>query len=174
MKAKKKAKRVTTRLKASIERWTLERLDRDAGMARIESVPMRSDCLTAELLDALSEKGLEKGMDQLSLWDVVNARIRRMPIGRLSKKLGIRPDEREALSENMVFWVLSPAGARKTEQVFHATRAARETTKDLYRKVAQSSTSVTATAYSSSSRMRTSTVPVRVLGSSTLEAKTPR
>jgi hypothetical protein len=137
MKAKKKAKRMSAQMQVSIERWTVERLDRDAGMARIESVPMKSGCLSAELLGSLFEKGLEKGMDQMSLWDVTRARVQRMPIGRLSKKLGIRPEEMKTLSENMVFWVLSPAGDKKTEKVFHATPAARETAKELYGKVAQ-------------------------------------
>lgn len=137
MKAKKKAKRGSTRRKASIERWTLERFDRDTGMVRIESVPMRSDCLTAGLLKTLSAKGIDKGMDQLHLWNGGRARIRRMQIRRLYKKLGLRPKEREALSKNMVFWILKPADATKSEQVFHATLAAREAAKALYGKVVQ-------------------------------------
>lgn len=121
---------------SSVERWTVERLDRDAGMARIESVPMRLDRITEELLEALSEKGVEVGMDQLSLWDVSRAQIRPMPIERLAGELGVRPDEMETLSENMVFWVFR-GNAKEPERVIHATRAARQISKDLYREVAR-------------------------------------
>lgn len=119
---------------SSIERWTVERLDREAGMARIEAVPMRSDSITEELLTALSEEGVKVGMDRLSLWDVGRAQIRPMRISSLMRVLGLRDSEKEALSENMVFWVLR--GLEKgSDRVVPATKAARQTAKDFYRLV---------------------------------------
>jgi hypothetical protein len=105
-------------------------------MVRVESVPMRSDCLSEELIDTLIEKGLEVGMDQLSLWDIGLSRIRRITVGRFAAELGVRPDEKAALSENMVFWILRFTGAKKPERVFHATQPARQIAKDLYYQVA--------------------------------------
>jgi hypothetical protein len=115
-----------------IERWTVERLDRDVDLARIESVPMRSEFITAEFANALIKTGVEPGMDRLSHWDLDRARIRRMSRKRLAGELGLRPNEIEALSENMVFWILGD-DPDKPPRVIHATRAARETAKDLYR-----------------------------------------
>lgn len=121
---------------SSIERWTVERLDRDLEMARIEVVPMRSEYVTTQLAEALIETGVEVGMDHLSRWSVESARIRRMSIKRLVTELGLRTDERVALSENMVFWILSSAPEER-RHVIHATRAAREIARDLYREVAR-------------------------------------
>ena len=121
-----------------IDRWTVDRLDKDAGMARIESAPMRSDRISKILLGKLLEKGLDTGMDQLSLWNNRQTRIRRMPLKSLARMLGVRRDERETLSENMVFWVLRYRDKKEPERIFHATQAARETAKDLYFKVAHS------------------------------------
>ena len=119
---------------SSIERWTVERLDRDAGMARIETVPMRSESITEELLTVLLEEGVKVGMDQLSLWDVGQAQIQPMSIDRLTLVLGLRDDEKEALSENMVFWILRGL-QENPDRVIPATKAARQTAKDFYRLV---------------------------------------
>ena len=127
----------TTTLRESIERWTIERLDLDVGMARIESVPMRSDRVTPELLEILSKTGLKEEMDQLSLWNVKRARTKRMPISRLIRKLNARDSETKALSENMVFWIVRSENMKTHERVFHATQAARQLSKELYRKVAR-------------------------------------
>ena len=121
-----------------IERWAIERLDRDAGMGRLESAPMKPECLTSKLFTALDEKGLEVGMDTLSLWDITHTKTRRMSINRLAGLLGVRRSEIDTLSENMVFWMLYRGRTRKPERVLHATQAARQATKEIYRKVTQS------------------------------------
>lgn len=120
---------------SSIERWTVERLDRDAGMARIESVPMRSE-YSGELFGVLLERGVEVGMDRLALWDAGKAQIRPLSIERLVGELGLRPGEEETLSENMVFWVLRSAEG-EPDRVVHATQAARQVSKVLYRAAAR-------------------------------------
>jgi len=120
----------------SVERWTVERLDRDAGAARVEVVPIKKEFLTGELLDTLRSKGLEPDMDRLSMWDTGRVRIRRMSVTSLARKLDLRPDEKAILSENMVFWLLRPRKDAKEIAAFHATQAARKTSKELYRKAA--------------------------------------
>lgn len=120
----------------AIERWVVERIDRDAGVARVESVPMLPDHVTTGLVKGLKAGGLVKGMDRLKFWDVPNIRIRRMSLVRLREILGVRSDEKEALSENMVFWLMHRGDVKKSEHVFHATVAARECAKDLYAEVA--------------------------------------
>ncbi len=119
----------------AVERWTVERLDRDAEMVRIEVVPMRPDKVTQSLLGQLAGKGLLEGMDDLSLWDARKAKVKGMKLQALVKKLGFRKDEVEKLSENMVFWVIRSGEKGKADQVFHATPAARKTSSDLYHKV---------------------------------------
>ncbi len=118
---------------SSIERWAIERVDRDAGMTRIECVPMRSEYV-GSFTDVLLDTGVGAGMDLLSYWDLEHARIRPMPIGEVAAELGLRDHERDTLSENMVFWVVRSA-AREPRHVIHATRAARETAKELYSQV---------------------------------------
>ncbi|MEJ2720575.1 MAG: hypothetical protein P8181_05470 [bacterium] len=134
MKAKKRTKGAPSP-RQTLERWTVDRLDEDAGMARIEAVPIRPEKLTDELLDTLSEKGLEIGLDDLTLWDANRARIERVRVNQLETKLNLRSGEKKTLSENMVFWVVRPVGAEKKEHVYHATRAARKIAKDYYQKV---------------------------------------
>lgn len=119
---------------SSIERWTIDRLDRDARMARIETVPMRSDRLTYELLEALEKKGVQVGMDHVDLWDIENAETVQMSIEELGGQLGVRSNEMETLSENMVFWNLR-GELEERNRVLHATQAARQLAKELYREV---------------------------------------
>ncbi len=118
----------------SIERWAVERLDREAGLARIEWVPMRPEFISDELATMLIDTGVQVGMDQLSRWDLGRAEIRKMSIRRVVAELGLRRDEGDALSENMVFWVLRGV-EKEPHRVVHATRAAREVARDLYREV---------------------------------------
>ena len=68
----------------SIERWTIERLDRDAGMARIETAPMLGKHVTQKLIDRLLAKGLEAGVDKLSLWDASRVKNQYISINNLS------------------------------------------------------------------------------------------
>ena len=119
----------------SVERWTVERLDQDAGMARIESVPIKAEHRTGDLLSRLERGGLEPDMDNLSLWAVDRARVRKMTVAVLRKKLGLQAGERETLNENMVFWVVRRTDGKGVERVYHATRAARQAAKQLYRLV---------------------------------------
>lgn len=119
----------------AVERWAVERLDRDADMARIEIVPMRPEKVSRTLLGALAKTGLLESMDDLSLWDGRKARIKGMKTSTLISKLGFRKEEKERLFENMVFWVIRSGEKGKADQVFHATAAARKTSKDLYHKV---------------------------------------
>ena len=119
----------------SIERWTVERLDWDAGMARIEIVPMQPGNLTNALINRLSQKGLETDIDRLSLWDLERARVKRMTLRNLAGRIGVRSSEIKTLDENMVFWALYPEGDNKAQHILHATRAARKVAKDLYKKV---------------------------------------
>jgi hypothetical protein len=119
---------------ATVERWAVERLDREADMVRIEAVPMRPDRVTQTLLRSLAKSGPVEGMDDLSLWDARKAKLKGMKLQTLVKKLGLRKEEEEKLGENMVFWVIRDKEA-KEEQVYHATPAARKTSKDLYHKV---------------------------------------
>lgn len=136
MKASKGRVAPSKRAAWAIERWAVERVDRDAGMARIESVPMHSSRITAERVKSLEAQGLEKELDHLDLWDVNSIRIRRMSLATLRRILGVRSDEKEVLSENMVFWLMHRGDAKKPEHVFHATIAARKSAKDLYVAVA--------------------------------------
>ena len=122
----------------SIERWTVERLDWDAGMARIEIVPMQPRHLTDALMKKLSQKGIETGIDNLSLWDLERARVKRMTLRNLKRMIGVRSSEIKTLDENMVFWALYPEGDKKAQHILHATRAARQVSKDLYEKVTRS------------------------------------
>lgn len=119
----------------SIERWTVERLDWDAGMARIEIVPMQPRHLTDALMKKLSQKGLETGIDSLSLWDLERARVKRMTLRNLKRTIGVRSSEIKKLDENMVFWALYSEGDKKAQRILHATRAARQVSKDLYKMV---------------------------------------
>jgi predicted metalloprotease len=118
-----------------LSRWTIDRLDRDAGMARIEKVPMLRIKQNVKHLEKIALKGTEPELDELEYWDVQARTIERLPISRLYKKLGLREDERETLSENMVFWVLDPDIRKKEPVVYHSTRSARSLSKTLYRQV---------------------------------------
>ena len=134
---KEKKTKKTSAKKPVLERWTVDRIDRDAGMARIEAVPMHPGKLTDKLLKKLSKKGLEMELEDLSLWNPKKVKIHRMEIKLLESKLGFRDEEKETLSENMVFWVVNPDRKRKKDPVYHATRAAREVAKNLYEQVSR-------------------------------------
>jgi len=133
MKKKSKKRSLAVAQESGVERWTVERLDKDAGMSRIEVVPMRAEHTTDELLDTLLDKGAVPGMDRLSLWDAGRIRNVPTPIAALAELLDLRRDELAALSENMVFWVVRFRGA---VHIIHATSAARRIIKTLYREVA--------------------------------------
>ncbi len=119
----------------SIERWTVERLDHDAGLARVETVPMKTEYVTQAFLDHLVQEGLAGEMEDLSLWEVNSLRMLRLPIRRLLGTLGMRPEEAETLSENMVFWMIVPGRGKTPVSIYHATGLARKVSNDLYDRV---------------------------------------
>jgi hypothetical protein len=120
----------------AIERWALERIDQDAGAVRIEVVPMVSDRITSAYVNSLVKEGLKEGMDAIEIWDTDATEIRHMKLKQLFALLGVRSDEKDAVSENMVFWILHKGNAMKPEHVLHATVAARESIKAEYEEVA--------------------------------------
>ncbi|UCG61635.1 MAG: hypothetical protein JSV52_15210 [Candidatus Zixiibacteriota bacterium] len=120
---------------ATIERWTIERIDPDAGMARVESVPMLADRVTKGLLESLHKSGVSEEADTPDLWDSGKIKMKNMTTKSLIRQLMLRKDEEELLSENMVFWIIRPGGKALTDRVYHATQAARFTSRNLYKKV---------------------------------------
>ena len=120
---------------ASIERWTIERIDRDTGMARLESVPMRDEYATRKLVSTISKNGLDSDADNIEFWNTKKAGIKQMKLNSLIKLLNLRQNEEKALKENMVFWAIRYSDKKKPEKMFHATTAARQLSKKLYQKV---------------------------------------
>ena len=113
MKPKRKTKRAAGK-KVVLERWTVDRLDRDSGMARVEAVRMRANRLTDKLLKQLSSKGLEVELEDLSFWNTRSIKFRKMEIAALESRLGFKSEEeKKTLSENMVFWVINPDAVKK-------------------------------------------------------------
>gem|GEM_PF-3829302 len=97
---------------------------------------MVSDRVTSAYVGSLVKEGLKEGMDTLEIWDTDATEIRHMKLKQLFALLGVRSDEKDAVSENMVFWILHKGNAMKPEHVLHATVAARESTKAEYEEVA--------------------------------------
>lgn len=118
-------------VKERLERWTIEKVDEEAGVVRIERVKMYRKLYEEQFKDKLS-KSAGSGPDNLSLWDISTDLSITMPIEKLRKKLAMRKNE--AIWENMVFWVLIK-GEDSVMQVYPATQAARELVRDLYMKV---------------------------------------
>jgi hypothetical protein len=119
----------------SLERWTIERLDRDAGMARIETVPARSGPESEKLKETLIKQNSTLEMDPLSVWDARRLQSKSMLIARLRKILKVSSSKGESLAENMVFYILHRGKAVKPEHVYHVTQAARATAKQLHENV---------------------------------------
>jgi len=132
MKSKRSVKSSSIKKWTSIERWAVERLDRESGMARIESTPMRPEKLTDRLMKMLAKKGVEPGEDKISCWNLKKVKIKRLQIKRLARKIGFRDEEIGIIMENQVFWALFSKGEKKPDRVLHATRAARKESKKLY------------------------------------------
>lgn len=118
-----------------IERWTIDRLDRDSGMTRIVCVPIKKEYLNENKIKKLLEIGNEDSGDQLKLWDLRKSQIKKMKISKLEKKLNLRDKETKIVSENMVFWILPSLDPDKPVKVFHKTGAARQLAKNLYERV---------------------------------------
>lgn len=120
----------------TIERWTIERIDRDSKWVRVESVPIKREKLNESLLKRLSKKGLEEGMDSFDMWDIGGKSTQGMATEKLDALLQVKDKEKEAVSENMVFWVVRPENENQDVKVFHASLAARKAASDIYKKVA--------------------------------------
>lgn len=117
--------------KERIERWAIEKIDDEAKVVRIERVKMYQKQYKELFKDKLSKRAASES-DDLSLWDISTELTITIPLEKLRRKLSLRKDE--ALSENMVFWVLLE-GQDSVKQVYHATQAARGLTQKLYKKV---------------------------------------
>lgn len=118
-------------VKERLERWTIEKVDEEAGVVRIERVKMHGKLYEEKFKNKLS-KSAGSGSDNLSLWDISTDLSVTMPLEKLRKKLAMRKNE--AIWENMVFWILIK-GEDSVMQVYPATQAARELVRDLYLKV---------------------------------------
>jgi hypothetical protein len=126
MKKNEKTKQEEVRQRLSIERWTVERLDPDAGMVRIESVPMRSEFLTQKFLAEVSKEDFEPGEDDLSFWDTGRAKIRRISINRFVKRS--EPEQlKRKLSQKIWFFGLYITRARSGRSVYTTQRVPQET-----------------------------------------------
>ena len=115
-----------------IHRWTIDRLDKQADVVRIEQVRMKA-AKAAQMASSDLDEARRNEVDELSWWDTRHARLALMTPGELRDLLGLEPDA--ALAENMVFWLLLQRDLGGTPRVFHATRAARQLAKRLYEAV---------------------------------------
>jgi len=112
-----------------VQRLTVERLDKEAEVVRVESVPLSGKYTTEKFTKELAQKEIE----ELSWWDADSEKSEMYRIKELREKLGLREDEE--LSENMVFWIIKQSG--KPLMVFHATQPARMLSKKLYTSLAE-------------------------------------
>jgi len=114
-----------------IERWTIDRLDRETNTVRIEKVPLNPE------FESVFRKGIEvkklPKQDNLSWWKTDKYKVQILSIKSLANQLQLKDDDK--LNENMVFWMV---GRKKNVKVIHATQMARELTKSIYNKLADS------------------------------------
>jgi hypothetical protein len=113
-----------SRYRERCQRWTLERIDADADVARIEIVRPRREYDTKEFAERLAASAEEN----LEWWDVEKAKT---ALGSLNwLRSSLRLEKQQPIAEGMVFWVVKK-GNRVTK-VIHATQAARELSKRMY------------------------------------------
>jgi hypothetical protein len=112
----------------AVERWTIDRLDRDAGVARLEKVQMIKRYIQEFI--SLINNADETTAEKLEWWDSKKAIATFIPIAELMDILKLKDDE--TLNENMVFWILKGDFGQK---IIHATNQARNLAGELYRKV---------------------------------------
>ncbi len=112
----------------SIERWTIDRLDRDAGVARLEKVPLAKE-FSDEFVSMIAAKA-DITTERLEWWDSSQTTVEYISIAELKDFLTLETDV--TLNENMVFWILK-IGSELT--IIHATNQARSLAGELYRKV---------------------------------------
>jgi hypothetical protein len=106
------------------QRWTLDRIDIDADVVRVEIVPLRKE---------FDKKGFAKRLaasveETLRWWDIEKAKTEFGPVEWLRASLLL--DRKQPLAEGMVFWVIKKG--KKVTKVIHATQAARELSKRMY------------------------------------------
>lgn len=118
----------------SIERWTIDRLDRESNTARIERVPLNPE-FKSEFTKLINAKKLPR-FDNLSWWKTDKYKVKILSIRSLTRKLQLKDDEK--LSENMVFWLIGDLSGKTPSRVIHATHMARELTKEIYKKLSDS------------------------------------
>jgi len=113
-----------------VKRLTIERLDQEEGVVRVEQVPLSGKYSTAQFIKELAQKEKE----ELDWWDIDHEETITDEIEAFSEKLGLRKED-EKLEENMVFWKVELPG--KKTQIFHATQPARELSRNLYTKLTE-------------------------------------
>ena len=115
-----------------LERWTVDRIDEEAGVVRLEKVRMPQRVLERVVKDKVAGGLFEK--DDLELWKEGDERSEAMTRDGFLKRLGLKLMDKETLAENMVFLVLMSVKG-KVLAVYHVTQAARELSRELYEAV---------------------------------------
>lgn len=110
-----------------VERITVERFDVEADTVRLEIVPLAKK-LTLEFFE---KNILPVNTDNLDWWDTQHRANEILSAQAAKTKLSLKPQE--PLTENMVFWALSQDG--KYTKIYHATQAARNLAKELYKSI---------------------------------------
>lgn len=114
----------TTQLKGcKVWRYTVERLDIEDNIIRLEQVPLAKEIEVKYFLDRIAKEEKE----ELEWWDTKLTKSRVFSIDECRKFLRLESQE---LVENMVFWILLKG--RKVKQVIHATQATRKLSTELY------------------------------------------
>jgi hypothetical protein len=121
-----------SRYREKCKRWTLDRIDADADVVRVEIVPARSEYDTKGFAEELAASAEEI----LGWWDVEKAKTGFGSVNWLRSNLLL--DKKQPLAEGMVFWVVKK-GNRVTK-VIHATQAARELSKQMYGRLTREAT----------------------------------
>ncbi len=112
---------------AIIERITVERYDMEADTVRLEVVPLSK----TYNLEFFEKNILTVNVDNLVWWDTQNRDNEILSSKDARNKLSLKAED--PLTENMVFWAVSQDG--KYQKIYHATQAARNLAKDLYKTI---------------------------------------
>jgi len=116
-----------------VQRWVVDRLDYESDFARVEIALLSEEFDSERFLKSLTKKIPQS--EKLSWWNLNEISTKTLSIGRLRKQLSLQKSA--PLSGNMVFWVVTKSKPRKIIRVYHATAAARELAKTLYKSVAE-------------------------------------
>ena len=118
--------------RSKCQRWTLDRIDLDAEVVRVEIAPLRKEFDAngfAERLETSAEEILE-------WWDVEKAKTEFGSLKWIRSRLQLKGDR--TLAEGMVFWVVKRGN--KIMKVIHATQAARNLSKRMYSRLTREAT----------------------------------